>query len=90
MKIDTEGHDLAVLEGSQLSLEAKRIRALTFEFGSVNINSRTYFRDFWEYLRPLGYKIKRLCPGGRLIPIREYYEDLEYFRSVTNYLAVPE
>lgn len=87
MKIDTEGHDLAVLHGAKQALSSKRILALTFEFGSGNINSRTFFHDFWDLLHPYGYQIERICPGGVLFPIEEYYEDLEYFRGVSNYVA---
>jgi FkbM family methyltransferase len=90
LKLDVEGHELAALHGAQESLVSRRIKALTFEFGSGNINSRTFFHDFWDMLSPLGYTIKRMCPGGILIPIEEYYEDLEYFRGVSNYLAVLE
>lgn len=90
MKLDVEGHELAVLRGSHNALQSKRIRALTFEFGCGNINSRTYFHDFWDLLLGYGYTIQRICPGGILLPIREYYEDLEYFRGVTNYLAVAD
>jgi FkbM family methyltransferase len=88
MKLDIEGNEVAALQGSRESLRSKRIRALTFEFGSGNINSRTYFHDFWDLLHTCGYVIKRICLGGVLFPIEEYYEDLEYFRGVTNYLAV--
>ena len=88
MKLDIEGNELAALYGSQESLKSKLIKALTFEFGSGNINSRTYFHDFWDLLHCYGYAIKRICPGGLVIPIKNYYEDLEYFRGVTNYLAV--
>ncbi|HWU41357.1 MAG TPA: FkbM family methyltransferase, partial [Candidatus Acidoferrum sp.] len=88
MKLDIEGNELAALRGARRVLESKRIRALTFEFGSGNINSRTYFRDFWDLLQPLGYTVERIGPSGILIPVSAYYEDLEYFRGVTNYLAV--
>ncbi len=87
MKLDIEGHELAALHGAQESLKYRRIKALTFEFGSGNINSRTYFRDFWDMLHPYGFEIKRICPGNLLIPVERYYEDLEYFRGATNYLA---
>lgn len=87
MKVDVEGHELSVLEGAKRSLEEHRIKALSFEFGSGNINSRTFFHDFWDFLTPLGYRIYRILPSSRLMPIREYYEDCEYFRGVTNYVA---
>lgn len=87
VKIDVEGHELAVLRGARQALQAGRIRALAFEFGSGNLNSRTFFHDLWDELRPLGFDLHRICPGGVLLPVDEYYEDLEYFRGVSNYLA---
>ena len=88
LKMDIEGHELDALKGATKSLEARRIKALSFEFGSGNINSRTFFRDFWDLLHPLNYQIYRILPSSRLMPIKEYYEDCEYFRGVTNYIAV--
>jgi len=87
MKMDVEGHEIDVLKGAVKSLERQLIKALSFEFGSGNINSRTFFRDFWDLLTPLGYKIYRILPSSRLMPIKVYYEDCEYFRGVTNYIA---
>jgi FkbM family methyltransferase len=88
VKLDIEGHELAALQGAQDSLRSGKIRALAFEFGIANVNSRTYLRDFWELLHPLGYGLWRITPAGRLVSVRSYYEDLEYFRGVSNYLAV--
>lgn len=88
IKLDVEGHELDVLRGAYNSLKNKRIKALTFEFGSGNINSRTFFHDFYDILHSQGYKIYRICPNSVLLPIEKYYEDLEYFRGVSNYLAV--
>ena len=88
LKLDVEGDDFAALQGARSSLAAGRIRALSFEFGSGQINSRTFFHDFWDLLQSHGFVVKRICPGGFLVTIEEYYEDLEYFRGATNYLAV--
>lgn len=87
VKMDIEGHELQALVGAKKSLEKKMIGALSFEFGAGNINSRTYFRDFWNFLTPLGYRIYRILPSTRLMYIKEYYEDCEYFRGVSNYIA---
>lgn len=88
LKMDIEGHELSALRGAMRSLEAGIIRVLAFEFGGGNMNSRTFIKDFWELLKPLGYDFFRICPGGRTLPIPGYYEDLEYFRGATNYLAL--
>ena len=87
MKVDVEGHELAVLRGARQALSKQRIAALSFEFGSGQINARIFFHDFWDLLHPLGYDLHRICPGGALVHIGEYYEDLESFRGVSNYLA---
>lgn len=88
MKMDVEGHELEVLQGAIKSLKGGLIRAFSFEFGSGNLNSRTFFHDFWDLLTPIGYHIYRILPSSRLMEIKEYYEDCEYFRGVTNYLAI--
>jgi FkbM family methyltransferase len=87
LKMDIEGHELRALEGARKALEEKRIGALSFEFGSGNINSRTFFRDLWELLTKRGLRIWRITPGGRLLALEDYYEDCEYFRGATNYFA---
>jgi len=88
IKIDAEGHELFILRGAEESFKQRRIGAFSFEFGSSNVNSRTYFRDFWEILNSAGFSIHRVTPGGRLLSIDEYYEDLEFFRGATNYIAI--
>jgi FkbM family methyltransferase len=88
VKLDIEGHELAALQGADAALSGGKVHALAFEFGAANLNSRTFFRDFWDYLKPRNFDLLRITPGGRLLPVREYSEDLEYFRGVTNYVAV--
>jgi len=87
VKLDIEGHELFALRGLEKSLAAGKIGALSFEFGSADINSRTFFRDFWDFLTGHGFAIERLTPGGHTVPIGDYYEDLEYYRGATNYFA---
>jgi FkbM family methyltransferase len=88
LKMDIEGHELFALKGMTNALGRGVVRALSFEFGTSNVNSRTFFRDFWELLTPLGFELKRICPGGVIMPIKEYYEDLEFFRGVSNYIGI--
>jgi FkbM family methyltransferase len=87
LKLDIEGGELAALRGARSCLERGVIRNLAFEFGEPNIYSRSFFRDFWELLHPLGFVISRVLPGGRLRRVPAYGEELEYFRGVSNYLA---
>lgn len=86
VKMDIEGHEPFALRGAERSLAARRIGALTFEFGTGNINSRTFFREIWDLLTP-EFNIWRITPSGKSVFIDEYYEDMEYFRGVSNYVA---
>ena len=86
--METEGHELRILKGARKLLQTGRIRALTFQFGAANVNSRTYFRDFWDLLTDYGYAIWRIMPGGTRVEIKRYCDDLELFRGASNYLAI--
>jgi len=85
LKLDVEGHELAVLRGARRMLRDRLVTMLQFEFGPANIYSRTFFYDFWSLLSG-HYDIYRIVPGG-IVPIRYYGEHLEIFLT-TNYLAV--
>ncbi|WP_414585492.1 FkbM family methyltransferase [Scytonema sp. PCC 10023] len=85
LKLDVEGHELSVIKGAKNMLSAGRIDLIQFEFGGCNIDSRTYFRDFFDLLNPL-YSIYRLLRNG-LAPIKEYHETLEVF-TTTNFIAI--
>jgi FkbM family methyltransferase len=87
LKLDVEGAELAALRGAKASMSDGVIQAVAFEFGSANIYSRTFFRDFWDLLAPLGFRFARVLPGGRLLRIENYSEEHEHFRGVSNYLT---
>ena len=88
MKMDIEGHELFALCGARQALASRAIKAMSFEFGSGNINSRTSFHDYWDLLTGYKYELHRVLPGGRLLRITEYSEELEYYRGVSNYIAI--
>ncbi len=85
LKIDVEGHELKVLEGAAQMLAADAIDYIQFEFGGTQIDSRTFFRDFF-YLLKEKYVIHRIVKDG-IVAINEYSEALEVF-SLVNYLAI--
>ncbi len=85
LKIDVEGHELKVLEGAKQALNEGRIDHIQFEFGESMVDSRVFFRDFWELLHE-DYKIYRILPKG-LRRIEEYHRSLEIFHCV-NFLAI--
>ncbi len=87
MKMDLEGAELDALNGALRCLETGLLRALSFEFGISDVNARVFFRDYFDLLRKHGYSIFRLTPGGRLLRVEEYSEDLEIFARTTTYFA---
>jgi len=86
LKMDVEGHELDILHGATETL--KNIKIIQFEFGGSNIDTRTFFQDFWYFFLNLDFLIYRISPG-RPILISQYSERDETFRS-TNYLAIRE
>lgn len=85
LKLDVEGHELAVLRGASRMLDAQAVSIIQFEFGPANLYSRTYFFDFWSLLSDR-FDLFRIIPKG-LVPIRFYGEHQEIFLT-TNYLAI--
>jgi FkbM family methyltransferase len=88
LKIDVEGHELDVLEGSTKMFDNKKIRMVSFEFGGCNIDTRTFFRDFFNFFRSRKMELYRITHSGGLLPISFYREIYEQFRT-TNFLSVP-
>lgn len=64
LKVDAEGHDLAVLRGARRMLQAKAVSVVQFEYNHRWIYSRSYLRDAFELLGDLGYCIGKLSPDG--------------------------
>jgi FkbM family methyltransferase len=85
VKIDAEGHDLAVLRGARTLLAEHRIAVAQFEYNQRWILGRFYLRDAFEFLLALGYRVGKVTPRGV-----EFYPrwdaDLETFVE-GNYLA---
>ncbi len=88
LKLDVEGHELQVLQGGLKMLERHNIGMISFEFGGCNIDSRSYFQDFYYYFHQIGVKgIFRITPSGYLVQILQYKEIYEQFRT-TNFLVI--
>jgi FkbM family methyltransferase len=85
VKVDAEGHDLAVLRGARTLLAEHRIGVAQFEYNHRWVLARCFLRDAFEFLQAFGYRVGKLTPRGA-----EFYPgwdaDLETFVE-GNYLA---
>ncbi len=84
LKIDTEGHEHAVLLGAAKMLAGNQIGIIQFEFNSMNVFSRVFLKDFYSLLG--NYNIYRLHPKGP-IPLFKYQTKNEIF-VYQNFLAI--
>lgn len=87
LKLDIEGHELDALAGAKEMFNRKAIDIVTFEFGGCNIDTRTFFQDFWYFFREVNMNLFRITPSGYLYPITSYRETDEQFRT-TNFIAL--
>ncbi|BAY83029.1 hypothetical protein NIES267_25150 [Calothrix parasitica NIES-267] len=85
LKIDTEGHELSVLNGFKNLISEGKISTIQFEYGFTYIPSKTTLGDIYELLAPYGYSIGRLYPQGVGFKQYDLFED-ETFKA-GNYIA---
>lgn len=83
LKLDVEGFELQCLRGAERLIAERRVDYIQFEFGGTNIDTRTYFQDFWYLLKD--YSISRILRDG-LVRVEQYLEIEEMFQT-QNYLA---
>jgi len=86
LKIDIEGHELDALAGAKKMLDKNAVDIITFEFGGCNIDTHTYFQNFWYFFADLNMDIYRFTPSGYLHHIKSYDEGAEQFR-LSNFIA---
>jgi len=84
VKIDIEGHELLALNGFGRAIFSTNV--FQFEFGGCNIDTKTYFQDFWYFFKEHNFNLFRITPFGAQF-IGSYKESDENF-STTNYIAV--
>jgi FkbM family methyltransferase len=87
LKADIEGHELDLLRGARRMFEKRAIGMATFEFGGCNMDTRTYYKDFFYFFKEMGMDVYRITPAGYLHPLPDYREIDEQYRT-TNFVAV--
>jgi methyltransferase, FkbM family len=84
VKIDVEGHELEVLQGFGNLIKITKL--IQFEFGGCNIDTRTFFQDFWYFFQEMNFLIYRITPRGW--SLIEFYSPREENFMTTNYETV--
>jgi FkbM family methyltransferase len=85
MKVDTEGHDMRVLNGASRLLRDTQVIALQFEYNYRWILGRNYLKDVFDLLSDGSYSIGKITPLGiEVYP--KWHPELETFRE-GNYLV---
>jgi FkbM family methyltransferase len=87
LKIDVEGHELAVLRGAQATINAGRVPIIQFEFGGSHLDTRTTFQDFFYFFGDRNYWLYIIRPRGDLVRIAKYEEALEQYQT-SNFVAI--
>ncbi|MDC0874502.1 FkbM family methyltransferase [Flavobacteriaceae bacterium] len=84
LKLDIEGYELNALKGLEDFIH--KVDLIQFEFGGCNIDTRTFFQDFFYFFKSKNFQLYRISFFG-MIKINNYREFYENF-TTTNYLAV--
>ena len=85
LKLDLEGAEYDALVGFEQALAQKKIRAIQFEYGYINISTRKLLIDFYELCERHGYIIGKIFP--KKVEFREYEYKYEDFIG-PNFMAV--
>jgi hypothetical protein len=84
LKIDAEGHDLAVLRGFEKKLRSNDVDWIQFEYNEFSFRAGSSLRQIFSFLRD-DFLIGRLLPNG--IELYEYSGMLEDFHQ-SNFVAL--
>lgn len=86
LKIDTEGHELAVIKGAADAISSGKIGLIQFEFNTMNLYSKASMYDFRMLLKD--YSFYRLSPRGLIfLPDVTLYQEIYNFNNI---LCVPK
>jgi FkbM family methyltransferase len=85
LKIDAEGHDLAVMRGAERMLDRRAIDFVQFEYNHRWIDARVFLLDAFQLLQGHGYQVGKVTPRG--VEMYDlWHPELEKFVE-GNYLA---
>ncbi len=88
LKMDVEGHELAVLKGGNKTFERGIVKLVQFEFGGCNLDTHTTLQDFYYFFKTYNFAIGLVQPSGRIQILEKYDEFYEQYRTA-NFVAAP-
>lgn len=80
VKVDCEGHDLAVIQGASAALLAGGVAAIQFEYNHRWIPARRFLRDVFECLDTNTYAIGKITPAGIELA-SSWHPEMETYRE---------
>ena len=87
LKMDTEGHELAVLKSLGNYLNRDFVDFIQFEYGGTYLDANISLYDMYAILETAGFKIGKLhAQGIKMLSYGPWIEDYRY----ANYVAIPE
>lgn len=86
LKIDTEGHDLAVLRGAKQLLAESSIDVIQFEYNYRWIYARNYLKDIFDEILTEDYIFGKILPDHVEIYSEWHYEMDRFFEA--NYVLI--
>ncbi len=78
LKIDTEGHDMAIIRGATEMINKAAIKRIQFEYSGFNIYAGVLLKDFFDFFENRPYHMYQIYPGT-LRRIDQYDPRLENF-----------
>ncbi|MCK9582001.1 MAG: FkbM family methyltransferase [Methanoregula sp.] len=85
LKIDVEGGELKVLEGSRGMFRNNKIGVVQFEYGGTYIGTGSLLKDVFDFFADLPYTVYKILPDT-LLKV-DYNQELENFQYA-NYIAI--
>lgn len=88
LKIDVEGHEVAVLRGFARAIAEQRVRFIQWEYNKTWLPARVSLQDVFEPLGAAGYRLCKIRPRD-LLHYAVYRPTLDNY-CYSNWLAVAE
>lgn len=84
LKIDVEGAEFSVLRGFAGAFDRGAVHLVQFEYGALNLATRQFLGDYWQFFTDRGFTVGKLYPEG--VAFKSYDLTDEDFTG-PNYIA---